>query len=181
MIFLELLYKKKEKTRIDYLIDETDVDSYFFHNFLDVYVVRKRVLRLSKSLFREAYSIKVFTFDPTYCVSKLQFYGWITPHKERIFVYSENLKLIKKSYEIISKSVFIPYPIPKFVKTHQQSPYSFISLRIFKVQIPAWFGLESDFQRFALKNSTILSYPLISTSISKNLTIYSLNIYKKFN
>ena len=104
MIFLELLYKKKEKIRIDFLIDETDVDSYFFHNCLDVYVVRNRVLRLSKGLFREAYSIKVFTFDPTYCVSKLQFYGWITPHKERIFVYSENLKLIKKSYDIIRKS-----------------------------------------------------------------------------
>ena len=120
MILLELLYKKKEKIRIDFLIDETDVDSYFFHNFLDVYVVRNRVLRLSKGLFREAYSIKVFTFDPTYCVSKLQTYGWITPHKERIFVYSENLKLIKKLYDILSKSIFIPYSIPIFVKTPQQ-------------------------------------------------------------
>ena len=28
--FLELLYKKKEKIPIDFLIDEIDVDSYFF-------------------------------------------------------------------------------------------------------------------------------------------------------
>ena len=28
--FLELLYKKKEKIPIDFLIDELDVDSYFF-------------------------------------------------------------------------------------------------------------------------------------------------------
>ena len=31
--FLELLYKKKEKIPIDFLIDEIDVDSYFFHKF----------------------------------------------------------------------------------------------------------------------------------------------------
>ena len=62
--FLELLYKKKEKIPIDFLIDELDVDSYFFHNFLDVYVVQNRVLRLSKGMFRETYSIKDFTFDP---------------------------------------------------------------------------------------------------------------------
>ena len=32
--FLEVLYKKKEKIPIDIFIDEIDVDSYFFHNFL---------------------------------------------------------------------------------------------------------------------------------------------------
>ena len=61
--FLELLYKKKN-IPCDFLIDEIDVDSYFFHNFLDVYVVQNRVLRLSKGLFREIYSIKEFFFDP---------------------------------------------------------------------------------------------------------------------
>ena len=61
--FLELLYKKKENIPCDFLIDEIDVDSYIFHNFLDVYVVQNRVLRLCKGLFRETYSIKEFTFD----------------------------------------------------------------------------------------------------------------------
>ena len=50
--FLELLYKKKEKFLIDFLIDGIDVDYYFFSNFLDVDVVQNRVLRLSKGLFR---------------------------------------------------------------------------------------------------------------------------------
>ena len=31
--FLELLYKKKEKIPIDFLIDEIDVESYFFTVF----------------------------------------------------------------------------------------------------------------------------------------------------
>ena len=52
--FLELLYKKKENIPCDFLIDEIDVDSYFVQN---------RVIRLSKGLFRETYSIKEFTFE----------------------------------------------------------------------------------------------------------------------
>ena len=46
--FLKLLYKKKENIPCDFLIDEIDVDSldsYFFHNFLDVYVVHKMKLK----------------------------------------------------------------------------------------------------------------------------------------
>ena len=42
--FLELVYKKKGKIPIDFFIDEIDVESYFFHNFLEVYVVQNRVL-----------------------------------------------------------------------------------------------------------------------------------------
>ena len=58
--FLELVYKKKGKIPIDFFIDEIDVESYFFHNFLEVYVVQNRVPWLSKGLFRDTYSIKEF-------------------------------------------------------------------------------------------------------------------------
>ena len=60
----ELLYKKKQNIPFDFLIEEKDVDSYFFHIFLDVYDVQNRFHRLSKGLFRETYSIKEFIFDP---------------------------------------------------------------------------------------------------------------------
>ena len=39
--FLELLFKKKI-TPCNFLIDETYLVFYFFHNFLDVYVVPKK-------------------------------------------------------------------------------------------------------------------------------------------
>ena len=61
--FLKLLYKKNENLPCDFLIDETRLDSYFFHNFLDVYFVQNKVLRLSNCLFRESYSIKEVTFE----------------------------------------------------------------------------------------------------------------------
>ena len=62
--FLELLLKKKLIITCDLLIDEIDIDSNFFHNFLDVFFVQNRVLRLNKGLFRETYPFKEFTSDP---------------------------------------------------------------------------------------------------------------------
>ena len=155
---------------------------------MDVYVVQNRVLRLSKGLFRETYSIKEFTFDSHIAYQSYKLTAELHLTRKEILFILENLKLIKKSYDNISKTLFIPYPTPKFVKTPQQSSfYSSIFLRTFKVQNLAWSGLVSDFQRFALKNSSTLSYHLKSTSKLKNLNIcwkisnFSSIIYKKFS
>ena len=147
---------QEKKIPIDFLIDEIDVEYYFYHNFLDVYVVQNRVLRLSKGLFRETYSIKEFTCDPHIACQSFKLTVELHLTRKEILFILDNLKIIKKSYDNISKSLFIIYPIPKFVKKKIPSKilYSFISLRIFKVKNPAWFGLESDFQSFALKNSS---------------------------
>ena len=130
MSFLELLYKKKEKIPIDFLIDEIDVDSYFFHNFLDVFIVQNRVIRLSKGLFRETYSIKEFTFDSHIAYQKFKLTAELHLTRKEILFILENLKLIKKSYDNISKTLFIPYPKPKIVKTPQQSS---LFLHFFKI------------------------------------------------
>ena len=110
--FLELLYKKKENIPCDFPIDEIDVDSYFVQN---------RVIRLSKGLFRETYSIKEFTFDSHIAYQSYKLTAELHLTRKEILFILENLKLIKKSYDNISKTLFIPYPTPKFVKTPQQS------------------------------------------------------------
>ena len=93
--FLDLHYTKKEKFPIDFLIDEIDVDSYFFHNFLDVYIVQIRVIRLSKGLFRETYSLKELTFvlHIAYQSFKLTAELNLT---ERSFIYSREFKIKQK-------------------------------------------------------------------------------------
>ena len=121
--FLELLYKKKENIPCDFLIDEIDVDSYFFHNFLDVYVVQNILLRISKGLFRETYSIKEFIFGPHISYQSCKFTAELHLTRKEILFILEKLKLIKKSYDKISKTLFIPYPTPKFVKTPQQNSF----------------------------------------------------------
>ena len=129
--FLELLYKKKEKIPIGFLIDEIDVDSYFFHNFLDVFIVKNRVIRLSKGLFRETYSIKEFTFDSHIAYQSFNLTAELHLTRKVILFILENLNLIKKFYDNISTniSLFIPYPKPKFVKIPQQN---FLFLHFFK-------------------------------------------------
>ena len=133
--FLELLYKKRKKFQLIFV--DSYFDSYFFHNFLDVFIVQNRVIRLSKGLFRETYSIKEFIFDSHIAYQSFKLTAELHLTRKEILFILENLKLIKKSYDNISQTLFIPYPKPKFVKTPQQILYSFFSLKIFKVQNPA--------------------------------------------
>ena len=113
--FFELLYKKKEKVPIDFLIDEIDVYSYFFHNFFlffDVFNVQNRVIRLSKGLFRETYSIKEFTFDPQIAYQSFKLTAELHLTRKDILFILENLKLIKKSYDNIPKTFLSPIQYP---------------------------------------------------------------------
>ena len=112
--FLELLYKKKENIPIDFLIDEIDVDSYLFHNFLDVFIVFqvKRVIRLIKGLFRETYPIKEFTFDPQIAYQSFKLTSELHLTRKEILFILENLKLTKKSYDNLSKTFLSPIQNP---------------------------------------------------------------------
>ena len=133
--FLELLYKKKIYILFDFLIDEIDVDSYFFHNFLDVYVVQNRVLRLSKGLFRETYSIKEFIFDPHIAYQSYKLTDELHLTRKEILFILENLKLIKKCRMIIFQRLFLfPTQLPNLSKLPSKILYSSIFLKIFKVQ-----------------------------------------------
>ena len=119
--FLELLYKKKENIQCDFLIDEIDVDSYFFQNFLDVYLVQNRVLRLSKGLFRETYSIKELIFDPHIAYQSFNLTAELHLTRKEILFILENLKL-KKSRTIIFQTLFYSLPNSQIC---QNSPAKF--------------------------------------------------------
>ena len=60
------LYSKYEE--IPEVLDETDVDSYFFHNILDISQSHNRIVRVSKGSNKKSFAFKVFQF----CDSKLQ-------------------------------------------------------------------------------------------------------------
>ena len=94
---------------------------------MDVYVVQNRVLRLSKSLFRETYSIKKFIFDPHIAYQSYKLTAELHLTRKEILFILENLKLMKKSYDNISKILFIPYS-----QICQNSPESSLFLHFFK-------------------------------------------------
>ena len=50
------------------VLDETDVDSYFFHNILDIPQSHNRIIRVSKGSNKKSFAFKVFQFRD----SKLQ-------------------------------------------------------------------------------------------------------------
>ena len=80
-------------------------------------------------MFRETYSIKDKTFDPD-SVSKLLANLHLT--RKQFLLFLEILKLIKKTYDNISKTLFIPYSITKLVKTPQQKPLFFYFFKDFQ-------------------------------------------------
>ena len=88
---------------------------------MDVFIVQNRVVRLSKGLFRETYSIKEFTFDSHIAYQSFKLTAELHLTRKETLFDLENLKLTKKSYDNISKTLFIPYPKTKFVKTPLQS------------------------------------------------------------
>ena len=131
-------YQKTFEIPNDFLSNEIDVDSNFFYNLLDVLIVQNRVIRLSKGLFRETYSIKEFTFDPHIAYKSFKFTAELYLTRKEILFILENLNLMKKSYDNVSKTLSIPNTLPKFVKKFPSKVlYSFVSLRIFKAQNPA--------------------------------------------
>ena len=55
------LYSFHEKTPEDFL-DETDVDSYFYHNVLDISQPQHRLIRVRKGSKKETFEFKLFQF-----------------------------------------------------------------------------------------------------------------------
>ena len=130
--FLELLYKKKEKIPIDFLNDEIYVDSYFFTIFWTSMLSKIEFSDLGKlTQSKRFFLCHILRIKDSILTAELHL------TRKEIFFILENLKLMKKSYDFISETLFIPYPIPEFLKFSQQSSLSFFSLKIFEVQNPA--------------------------------------------
>ena len=123
--------RKNKKIR-DFRNDQIDVESSFFHIFFNVYVVQNRVLRLSRKLFRETYSIKEKTFEPSFEYQSVKLTAELHLTRKEFVFNLEKLKLKKKLlYHNISKTLFISNPIPKFVKTPQQIFFYFQFIKDF--------------------------------------------------
>ena len=107
------LYSKYEELPEEFL-DETDVDSYFYPNILDISQSHNRIVRVSKGSNKKSFAFKVFQF----CESKLQ----------QRFILKEEFSISKKEIESLldilgeflkafdqaNKVSQIPLPKPKF-------------------------------------------------------------------
>ena len=72
-------------------LDETDVDSYFYHNILDISQSHHRKVRVSKGSNKMSFAFKVFHF----CESKLQ----------QQFILKEEVSISRKEIESLLDSL----------------------------------------------------------------------------
>ena len=80
------LYSKYKEISEEFL-DETDVDSYFHYNILDISQSNHRIVRVSKGSNKKSFAFKVFHF----CYSKLQ----------QRFLLKEGVSISKKENECL--------------------------------------------------------------------------------
>ena len=95
-------------------LDETDVDSYFFLNILDISQSHNRKVRISKGFNKKSFAFKVFHF----CDSKLQqrfiLKEEVSISKNKIESLLDSLGEFLKSSDQANKVSQIPLPKPKF-------------------------------------------------------------------
>ena len=114
------------------ILDETDVDSYFYHNILDISQSQHRIVRVIKGSNKKSFAFKVFHF----CNSKLQqrfiLKEEVSIPKQEIEYLLDSLGEFLKAFDQANKISQIPLPKPKFeIGLQKRNPnYSVIVTRI---------------------------------------------------
>ena len=107
------LYSVYEEIPEEFL-GKTDVDSYFYHNILDISQSHHRIVRVSKGSNKKSFAFKVFHF----CDSKLQqrfiLKGKISISKKEIESLLDSLGEFLKTFDKANKVSQNPLPKPKF-------------------------------------------------------------------
>ena len=96
------------------VLDETDVDSYFHHNILEISQFNHRIVRVSKGSNKKSFAFKVFHF----CDSKLQqrfiLKEEVSISNKKIESLLDSLGEFLKTFDQANKVSQTPLPKPKF-------------------------------------------------------------------
>ena len=132
------------------LLDETDVDNYFYHNDLNISQSHHRIVRVSKGSNKKSFAFKVFHF----CDSKLQqrfiLQEGVSISTKQIEFLLDSLGELVKAFDQASKISQIPLPKPEFEIgfTKQKTNRSIIVTRI---QLSFWsdkFGYRFGWKEY---------------------------------
>ena len=95
-------------------LDETDVDSYFYHNILSISQSHHEIIRVSKGSNKKSFAFKVFHF----CDSKLQQRFTLTEEvsnfEKEIEYLLDNFGEFLKAFDQANKVTQIPFSKPNF-------------------------------------------------------------------
>ena len=107
------LYSFYEEIPEEFL-DETDVDSYFYHNIFDISQSQHRIVRVSRGSNKKSFAIKLFQFCDLKTQKRYILREEVSISKRELTCSADNLRDFLKTFDQASKCILIPLPKPKF-------------------------------------------------------------------
>ena len=94
-------------------MDETDVDSYFYHNTFDIFQSQHRIMRVSRGTNTKSFAIKLFRFCDFQTQERYILQEDVNISKRDITCLVDNLCNFLKTFDQASKCIQIPLPKSK--------------------------------------------------------------------
>ena len=106
------LYSFYEEIPEEFL-DETDVDSYFYHNIFDISQSQHRIVRVSRGSNKKSFAMKFFQFCDLKTHQRYILQEEVNISKRELTCLVDNLRDFLKAFDQASKCIQIPLPKPK--------------------------------------------------------------------
>ena len=106
------LYSFYEEIPEEFL-DETDVDSYFYHNIFDISQAQHRIVRVSRGSNKKSFAIKLFQFCDLKTQQRYILQEGVNISKRELTCPVDSLRDFLKSFDQASKCIQIALPNPK--------------------------------------------------------------------
>ena len=106
------LYSYYEEIPEEFL-DETDVESYFYHNIFDISQSQHRIVRVSRGSNKKSFAIKLFQFCDIKTQQRYILQEEVNISKKELTCLVYNLRDFFKTFDQASKCIQIPLPKPK--------------------------------------------------------------------
>ena len=94
-------------------LDETDVDSYFYHDTFDNSQSQHRIVQVSRVSNKKSFAIKLFQFCDLKTQQRYILQEEVNISKNELTCLVNNLRDILKPFDQASKCIQIPLPKPK--------------------------------------------------------------------
>ena len=94
-------------------MDETDVDSYFYHNIFDIAQSQHRIVRVSRGSNKKSFAIKFFQFCDLKTQQHYILEEEVNISKRDLTCLLDSLRDFLKTFDQASKCTQIPLPKPK--------------------------------------------------------------------
>ena len=95
------------------VLDETDVDSYFYHNIFDIPQSQHRILRVSRGSNKKSFAIKLFQFCDLKTQQRYILQEEVNIPKRELTCLVDNLRDFLKTFDQASKCIQVTLPKPK--------------------------------------------------------------------